>query len=250
MFGLDKPLGLTSLQALDALRAADPSLRDQRLGHAGRLDPMAEGLLTVLVGDETRDVNTLRAQDKTYEVDVALGVATDSFDSFGLVTALTPDVTADDAAIARACRAWEGAVTQRYPPFSQARVAGRSLLAWGAAGLAMERPTAARTIAAIERLGRRAVALDDLAAEAQRRSSLVRGDYRQGAIAARWRDVAEERAGASLTLLSLRVDCSAGTYMRSLAHDLGAALGAPAIAWRIRRTRAGALRLEDARRLP
>ena len=80
MFGLDKPLGLTSLQALDALRAADPSLRDRRLGHAGRLDPMAEGLLTVLVGDENRDVHRLRALPKTYELDVLLGVGSDSFD--------------------------------------------------------------------------------------------------------------------------------------------------------------------------
>jgi tRNA pseudouridine55 synthase len=250
MFGLDKPLGLTSLQALEALRAADPSLRDRRLGHAGRLDPMAEGLLTVLVDDETRDAPTLRTQDKTYEIDVALGVATDSFDSFGLVTELVPDVALDDDAFARACRRWEGVVAQRYPPFSQARVDGRSLLAWGAAGVAMERPVATRTLTAITVLGRRAGPGEAIVAEAVRRVGLVRGELRQEAIAARWRARESELAGRSVTVVSLRVACSAGTYMRSLAHDLGAAVGAPSIAWRIRRTRAGALRVEDARRLP
>jgi tRNA pseudouridine55 synthase len=218
MFGLDKPLGLTSLQALDALRAADPALRDRRLGHAGRLDPMAEGLLTVLVDDETRDV--------------------------------VPDFPLDDGSFARACRAWEGAVAQRYPPFSQARVAGRSLLAWGAAGLAMERPVATRTIASITALGRRVEAGEAIVAEAVRRAGLVRGELRQEAIAARWRAQEAALAGRSVTVVSLRVACSAGTYMRSLAHDLGAAVGAPSIAWRIRRTRAGELRVEDARRLP
>ena len=250
MFGLDKPLGLTSLQALDALRASDPALHDRRLGHAGRLDPMAEGLLTVLVDDETRDAPALRTQDKTYEIDVALGLATDSFDSFGLVTGVAPDFPLDDAAFARACRAWEGVVTQRYPPFSQARVGGRSLLAWGAAGLALERPVATRTIAAISVLGRREEAGEVIGAEAVRRTTLVRGELRQEAIAARWRARETELAGRSVTVVSLRVACSAGTYMRSLAHDLGAAVGAPSIAWRIRRTRAGELRVEDARRLP
>lgn len=250
MFGLDKPLGLTSLQALDALRAADPALRDRRLGHAGRLDPMAEGLLTVLVDDETRDAPTLRTQDKTYEIDVALGLATDSFDSFGLVTDVAPDFSPDDDAFTRACRAWEGAVAQRYPPFSQARVAGRSLLAWGAAGLAMERPVATRTIASITALGRRVEAGEAIVAEAVRRAGLVRGELRQEAIAARWRAREAALTGRSVAVVSLRVACSAGTYMRSLAHDLGAAVGAPSIAWRIRRTRAGELRVEDARRLP
>ena len=79
MFALDKPLGPTSYQALCALRELVPSLHGAKLGHAGRLDPMAEGLLTVLVGDENRDVHRLRALPKTYELDVLLGVGSDSF---------------------------------------------------------------------------------------------------------------------------------------------------------------------------
>lgn len=250
MFGLDKPLGLTSLQALDALRAADLSLRGERLGHAGRLDPMAEGLLTVLVGEETRSVNELRHEGKTYEIEVLFGLATDSFDSFGLLTTVALDVTVGDDALARACRAWEGNVVQRFPPFSQGHVGGRSLLAWGAEGLAMERPAMPRAITSIEAIGRRVEDGAALAEEAARRTALVRGTFRQEAIAARWRERAGELAGHSFELAALRVACSSGTYMRSLAWDLGAAVGAPSLAWRIRRTRAGALRLEDARRLP
>lgn len=249
MFGLDKPLGLTSAQALDALRETTPSLRSERLGHAGRLDPMAEGLLTVLVGDETRDTLTLRAQPKTYEIDVLFGVATDSFDSLGLVTRFDGEARVDDDAIARACRAWEGAVTQRYPPFSQARVGGRSLLAWGAAGVTMERPTAPRVIDAITVLTRRTIAGRVLVDEAVRRVGLVRGDYRQPAIIDRWRAHEAARSALALPVVTLRVTCSAGTYMRALADDLGAAVGVPSIAWRIRRTRAGDLCIEDALRL-
>ena len=244
MFALDKPLGLSAAQALAALRAADPALAGVRLGHAGRLDPMAEGLLTVLVGDETREVHRHRALPKTYEVDVLLGVATDSFDELGLVTAAR-DAVVDREALARACASLEGEHLQRYPPFSQARVGGVSLIALGRAGLDVERPTAPRTLYEVSLLG---VGGTDVAAIA--RVASVEGDFRQAAIVARWRAVASALPAARLTVAALRVRCSAGTYMRALAHDLGAAVGAPGLAARIRRTAAGALTLDGARTLP
>jgi tRNA pseudouridine55 synthase len=249
MFALDKPVGPTAAQALGLLREVDPALRGVKLGHAGRLDPMAEGLLTVLVGDENRDVHRLRALPKTYELDVLLGVGSDSFDELGLIAAVD-ECAVGEAALARACAALEGEHLQRYPPFSQARVGGVSLIALGHAGVAVERPSAARTLHAVTLLG---VAETDLAAACARalsRVALIRGDFRQAAIGERWRAAAAERGGARLTVASLRVRCSAGTYMRTLAHDLGAAVGAPALAARIRRTAAGELTLDGARTLP
>jgi len=248
LFALDKPVGLTAAQALAALRSADPSLAGVKLGHAGRLDPMAEGLLTVLVGDETRDVHSHRTQPKTYEVDVLLGVATDSFDELGLVTALTPTAI-DGAAIERACAGFVGPYVQRYPPYSQARVGGRSLIALSRAGVVVERPTAERELHEIALVGVASAEGEDLGERARRRVALVHGDFRQEAIAHRWVAVMGEHRASRFTVATLRVRCSAGTYMRALADDLGAALGVPAIASRIRRTRAGDLTLEGARTL-
>jgi tRNA pseudouridine55 synthase len=249
MFALDKPVGPTAAQSLVALRESDPSLRGVKLGHAGRLDPMAEGLLTVLVGDENRDVHALRGQPKTYEVDVLLGLASDSFDALGIVS--TPlDTSLDAPSVALACSRFGGDYLQRYPPFSQARVGGVSLIASSRAGVAVERPVASRTL---HNLGLLGVSSLDLASACERalpRIARVRGDFRQEAISARWRELAAERPDARLTVASLRVRCSAGTYMRSLADDLGAALGVPAMAWRIRRTEAGGLTLDGARTLP
>ena len=249
MFALDKPVGLSAAQAIAALRASDPALAGVKLGHAGRLDPMAEGLLTVLVGDETRDVHRLRAQPKTYEVDVLVGVGTDSFDELGLVLAAHP-ATVDAGALARACAALEGERAQRYPPFSQARVGGVSLIALGHAGLVVERPTATRTLHEITLLAVHPTDLAAAAARAVARVGCVLGDFRQAAIVARWREVAAEHPRRPLTVATLRVRCSAGTYMRALADEVGAAVGAPAIASRIRRTAAGDLTLDGARTLP
>lgn len=245
-FALDKPVGPTAAQALDLLRAQDPSLRDVKLGHAGRLDPMAEGLLTVLVGEETRAVHAWRGQEKTYEVDVLLGAGTDSFDELGRVVEATEAVVQREA-IERVCAGFVGRYAQRYPPFSQARVGGRSLLAWSREGVPVERPVADRVLHAVELLG---VATTDAAVASRRareRIAWVRGDFRQEAIDAQWAALAAERPSTRWTVATLRVRCSAGTYMRALAYDVGAALGVPAIAARIRRTRAGAMTLEGAR---
>lgn len=248
MFALDKPVGLSSAEALALLRAADPSLRDVKLGHAGRLDPMAEGLLTVLVGDETRLVHALRAQAKTYEVDVLFGVATDSFDELGLVTRVG-GTELGEAAISRACAGFVGPYLQRYPPFSQARVNGRSLIALSREGAVVERPTAERELYEVALLGVATTTGAVACERALRRVARVHGDFRQGAIGDRWAAATVGREDLRLTVASLRVRCSAGTYMRALAVDLGDALGVPAIASRIRRTAAGDLTLAGARTL-
>lgn len=239
-------MGPTTVQALELLRACDPSLRTVKLGHAGRLDPLAEGLVAVLVGDETREVHARRGADKTYTLEVLFGLATDSYDSLGLVTAVRP-VRVGAAAVGEAAARWVGTVAQRCPPFSQARVQGRSMIAWGHAGVAVEPPTLIRHIANIELISLRESVIGDLATEATTRVGRVWGDFRQDAIRAGWADLGARRE--AVTLAELTVDCSAGTYMRSLAADLGAALGSPAMAWRIRRTRVGELSLAGARTL-
>lgn len=246
MFALDKPMGPTTVQALERLRAQDPALRGVKLGHAGRLDPLAEGLVVVLVGDETKDVHARRGESKAYAIDVLLGVATDSFDSLGLVLDAR-EARVGEAAVRDAAARWVGTVSQRCPPFSQARVNGRSMIAWGHAGVAVEAPTLTRHIADIEVSSLRQSHIGLIAEEAIARVALVRGDFRQDAIRARWAALGgDDRA---VTVASLAVACSSGTYMRSLAADLGASLGVPAMAWRIRRTRVGDLTLAGARTL-
>ncbi|MFO0626505.1 MAG: hypothetical protein U0325_12900 [Polyangiales bacterium] len=239
-------MGPSAYQALCALRDEDPALAGSKLGHTGRLDPLAEGVLVVLVGDENRAVVELRGAPKTYELDVLFGVRTDSFDSLGLVTAAVPCEVTEDALRAVIPR-WIGAVSQRVAPFSQARVEGRSLIAWGHAGREVERPAKDRVI---DDITVRAVTRADLGAHARaavERAGWVRGPFRQPEIVARWGALAHR--GDPLTLARLTVRCGAGTYMRSLAHDLGEGLGVPAMAWGIRRTQVGAFSLDGARAL-
>jgi tRNA pseudouridine55 synthase len=162
------------------------------------------------------------------------------------VPAPSPDAVRD--ALAR----FTGVIEQAYPPFSSARVRGRPLYQWAREGRLREVdvPTARRTVYAAELLGTGEVTARALAASVERRVALVRGAFRQDAVLARWLEVLSRAgAGTAFGVARLRIECSAGTYMRSLAHELGRALGTAAVADRIVRTRAGAYSLADAVRL-
>lgn len=250
VFALDKPLGPTAAQALTALRIEDPSLATVKLGHTGRLDPMATGLLVVLVGDENRAVSALRGADKTYEVTVLFGVDTDSFDSLGLVRSVRNQETgADLDAVRRWCRANTGVIAQRAAPFSQARVHGKSLIALGHLSETVDRPVFERTVhsLSVDRID--ALSGSELEAQARERTTRVSGNFRQAEISARWQRAMRDHHSQHFTLVTITAHTSTGTFMRSLAHDLGESLGQCAIAWAIRRTTVGALTLDGARTL-
>ena len=81
-----KPIGQTPLEAIELLRKSDPSLADVRMAYAGRLDPMADGLLVVLVGDECKNRTKYELLDKTYNFTMLLGLSTDTYDILGRIT--------------------------------------------------------------------------------------------------------------------------------------------------------------------
>jgi tRNA pseudouridine55 synthase len=131
---LDKPSGITSHDAVDAVRRA---LGTRKVGHAGTLDPMATGLLVLGVGRATRLLRFLGDLPKTYEGTMRLGVETDTLDADGAVTrtavvAVTPQEI--DAAMASLV----GDSLQRPPAYSAVKVAGRKLYEAARAGEALE----------------------------------------------------------------------------------------------------------------
>lgn len=83
---LYKPVGATPLDVLYELQERNPGYKDVRLAYAGRLDPMAEGLLLVLVGDECKRRDHYQKLDKIYEFEVLFGVSTDTYDILGKIT--------------------------------------------------------------------------------------------------------------------------------------------------------------------
>jgi tRNA pseudouridine55 synthase len=192
----------------DALQRARRAFAAAKAGHGGTLDPMASGLLPVAFGEATKFLHDLLDADKTYEATMRLGVETDSGDAEGAVVAERP-VDCDDAAIAAACAAFEGDIEQVPPMHSALKRDGRPLYAYAREGVVLERAARPVTVRRIALLG-------------------------------------VDRTDPARPSATFRATVSKGTYVRTLAHDIGERLGCGAHLVGLRRTRVGALEVADA----
>jgi tRNA pseudouridine55 synthase len=214
----DKPSGPTSAQAVAEVKrrlaAALPAAcsrssvsnggRGLKVGHAGTLDPLASGLLAVLVGEATKLEGQLHALDKVYLATVRFGAATDTYDAQGRVTREGDASTLDEGELARALGGFVGTIRQRPPAHSALKSGGRRLYERARAGEQVEVPEREVVVRAIRLLELR------------------------------------------LPEARIEVVCGKGTYVRSIAHDLGERLGVPAHLAALRRTRIGPLSVEGA----
>ena len=184
-------------------------LGERRVGHAGTLDPMATGLLVLGLGRDTRLLRFVQHLPKVYLAVAVLGVATDTLDADGAVLSREPLPVGEDEVRAAAAR-FVGIIHQVPPMVSARRVEGRRLY-----DLAREGKEVVREARAVE------VHSLDLV-------DFAPSDYPE---------------------VTLRVSCSTGTYIRTLADDLARALGGRAHLSALRRLRVGSLRVEEAHEL-
>ncbi len=179
----------------------------RRVGHAGTLDPDATGVLLVGLGGATRLLRFLQETGKSYRARIGFGVATDTLDASGAVLERA-EMRVSREQLEVAARAFVGDIEQVPPMVSALKVGGRKLYELARKGEEIERAA-------------RAVRIDALVVE-----EFESGPYPEAVI---------------------RVDCSSGTYVRSLAADLGTALGGCAHLASLRRLRVGSFALDEAR---
>lgn len=177
-----------------------------KVGHAGTLDPMATGLLILGVGGATRLLRFVQGARKEYLATAMLGVATDSLDADGGVVSREP-LPVTEAEIRLAMERFTGQITQIPPMVSARKVEGRRLYELAREGKVVEREARAVTIDKLE--------LIDMAPS----------DYPE---------------------ITFRVVCSTGTYIRTLADDIGRAVGGRAHLTALRRVRNGSIHVKDA----
>ncbi len=191
---IDKPAGMTSHDVVAQLRKR---FGERRIGHAGTLDPDATGLLVIGVGKATRLLRFATASFKTYEVEIVLGVETDTLDSSGQIVA-EHRMSLEPTEVVEAASALTGEIEQTPPMVSARRIGGRRLHELAREGIEVDRE--ARTV------------------------QIRKFDIRPTDDPMIWRAV---------------VDCSAGTYIRTLGADLGIALQGGAHIRNLRRTQSG-----------
>lgn len=217
---IDKPAGPTSHDVVNRMRRV---LGERRIGHAGTLDPGATGVLVLLVGRATRLARFLSGSDKTYDAVVSLGQRTDSGDADGTPVGPRHEGPLPSRTdIERAMDGFRGTFLQQPPAFSAKHVAG----------------TRSHRIARSARRTGTAIAEEALPNPVQVTAHAM------------------EVLAVDGCDIRLRVECSAGFYVRSLANDLGARLGTGGHLSSLRRTRSGdfgvdcALPLDEVQREP
>ncbi len=223
---IDKPAGLTSFQtvaiARGALRAARGGAQP-RVGHTGTLDPLATGLLVLLVGSATRLSPFLTHLPKSYRWRARFGIGTDSLDADGVVSARSA-VTARPEDLAGVLPRHCGVIEQVPPIYSALKRGGQRLHRLARAGREVPEPAARRVT--ISRLELEAV--------------------RWGEPPAPGEDAALLAPDGLVYEAELSVDCSGGTYVRSLTRDLAAAIGTLAHVRSLRRHRVGPFVVDEA----
>ena len=237
---VDKPLRWTSA---DLVRKIKFQLQKHfhthklKVGHAGTLDPMATGLLIVCVGRATKIAEALQAHEKEYLARIAFGATTASYDLEQPVDQFFPYEHITREAVEAALPQFLGEQEQVPPMYSAKMVNGYRAYEFARAGEEVELRTAHIVISAIELLEyREAGTADGPQAEAVQVSEVVR-NVKNFHTATR-----SEVPGPEALL---RIRCSKGTYIRSLARDLGLALNSGAYLTALRRVASGDFRLED-----
>lgn len=147
---IDKPQGWTSMDVCARLRGA---LHEKRVGHAGTLDPLATGLLTVFLGRATRAVEFAEGGEKTYEAALQLGLTTDTQDVTGTVLSRAP-VSVTDGELEAALERFRGDILQVPPMYSALKVDGQTLYRLARKGKEVERQPRPVTVYALDCLGR------------------------------------------------------------------------------------------------
>ena len=132
VLALDKPSGPTSTACLTAIKR----LGQKKIGHAGTLDPLASGVLVVLLGEATKIAPYVMEGEKAYLGELRLGMTTDTYDIQGAVTAEAPWEHVGQAALEAAVAAWKAETEQEVPPYSAAKHQGRPLYELARKGLA------------------------------------------------------------------------------------------------------------------
>ena len=239
---IDKPAGPTSHDVVSRMRR---TLGERRIGHTGTLDPMATGVLPLVIGKATRLAQFLSAADKSYEAVVRLGFATTTADAEGEPIAARFEGTLPAReAIERALDSFRGTFLQQPPAFSAKKIGGKRsyAIARGRDGGDGQERNSELGIKNSER-----VAGSEDAAGSEFR--IPDSEFRRPPLlpsAARVTVSRLDIMAIDADTVTVSLDCSAGFYIRSLAHDLGVALGTGAHLAALRRTRSGRFTEADA----
>jgi|SRR3989344_719481 len=235
-----KPVGKTPLEMITELKKINPLLVKEKISYAGRLDPMADGLLLLLVGDENKERAHYLKLPKTYYARVVFGIATDSYDCLGLIQQ-TSNKSPSLEKIQSVLKTLIGEIQQAPPLFSSYRVQGKPLFYYARKGSTknIDIPKIKRTVFDAKLIDYKLITKHELKKIIFKNLSLVKGDFRQDEIIKKWQDFFDTTKQEKFVMSQIEFNVSSGTYIRALANHIGVMSGNSAFALTLTRTKIG-----------
>ena len=254
---LNKKEGETPLQSLEFFRLKNNLSKDIKMTYAGRLDPMASGVLLLLLGEETKNKEKYLNLDKEYEFEILFGFATDTYDVLGKVlkigfsqiqnfrgTRKGVSQTVENLVSAKIqnllqenIKFFTGVFVQKYPIYSSKTVKGKPLFSYARKDEDVEIPSREVKVKSLKLKKIRKINNKKLLENIEKRIKKVKGDFRQQEILKIWRNKLSEEN--NFYIGSFEIKCGSGTYVRGIANSLGEKIKIPSLAYSIKRTRVG-----------
>lgn len=242
-----KTIGQTPLDAIGILRKRYPQLSNKKISYAGRLDPMAEGVLLLLVGEENKKRKEYEKLTKSYHAEIILGISTDSFDGMGVIVKVGSPFLKNNEEIQSELQKMVGVIMQPYPPYSSRTVNGKALYWWARNNRISEIriPQKKVQIYAIDTVVVDSIDGREIAGHLIPRIKDVNGNFRQEEIIDGWNRFAKKYRGKNFVRVKFSVVVSSGTYIRSLAYEIGKNFGTEAFLMKLTRTKVGEYTKDD-----
>jgi len=248
IFPIFKPLGQSSHQ----LAAAIGAKSGEKATHTGTLDPMAEGVLVVLTGEDRFQKAQLSDTKKTYSFEMLFGISTDSLDLLGLPikiesTILDPDTIR--VSLTKKLPDFLGTQKQLQPIFSAGRSNGKSFFEYGKSGEALPAPKSNEiTVYSLELTKCARINREKILTLHSKKIGTVLGEFRQDEILAAWHNITSALP-STVVIATLTAEVSKRTYIRGLVRDISTAIDIPATTFSIIRTQNGRFGMADCRQI-
>ncbi|MDG1949992.1 MAG: hypothetical protein P8J32_04200 [bacterium] len=232
-----KPIGWTPLQCIDRIRNILPEYKNSPITYAGRLDPMAEGVLVLLTDEDRYHKDEHQKLNKVYTATILLGIETDSLDTLGIPSKNSSNIEVFEDNKVKYL--FLGTHELPFPNYSSYKVQGKPLHWWTQNNRINEItvPIKKMEVLAVNNISVQDTQSKELLDHITANIKHVTGEFRQDEILQAWSQTLEHPQ--TLTTISLTLSVTSGTYIRSLAHELGKHLNTNACLLSLKRTVVG-----------